>query len=240
MKKLILILTICLGFLLINFVIYNNALDVLGEDVKKDEETETLEIPSGENILLVASFECAPNDLGGDIGVYGDGEPDWKHPGLPHSWFYEPTLPYYKKENVHTGAQSFLLVNAQKGVKKRWASFATDMGPTIDKTVEPKKVESKDVSKYKKLVLWVKGEKGGEKFNVIVRDAHARSYMPQAIVYNPSGGCTKERKKIEIKLTDFIGRVDWKNLDTVGLEFGVNIGNPKGAAFYIDDIYFEK
>ena len=209
-------------------------------DLYSQQEDSFSELPYGENILLVTSFESTPNLLGGELGVYGDGEPDWARKGAPHSWFYESDLIYFKKVNVRSGLKSFLLVNGQKGIKNRWASFAIDLGPTLDKKSVPKKVKSFDASGYNTIVLWVKGGKGGEKFNVTVRDARSKSYKPNGIVYNPEGGCKKEWKKIKIAFDDFIGRINWAKLDSIGIEFGANAGNEKSAQIYIDDIYFEK
>ncbi len=191
-----------------------------------------------EGEILVSDFEDWPNNLGGEMGVYGALEPNWDDIiTVPYSWVYEPIALGYDIANVHTGNQSFRLVNAL-GLKPElaWGSFAMDLGPTIDLTVVPKKVESLDVSGYKYLVFWVKGEKGGEKMELLIRDAHALNYMPQ-VKYNLPDATT-EWHKVVIPLDELAGRVDLSQLDNIGIAFGKDIGNMKGEIVYIDDFVF--
>ncbi len=131
--------------------------------------------------LVIADFEGHPNKIGGEVGVYGSLEPNWDDKASPYSWYYEPNKAGYSKNNVHGGAQSFRLVNALGSQKDQtWGSFSMDLGPTLDITPVPKKVNSKDVSGYKYLVFWVKGAKGDENMEILFRDSHAASYIPQA------------------------------------------------------------
>src|SRR3989338_2139316 len=130
--------------------------------------------------LVLADFEGWPNNLGGEMGVYGSLEPDWENTSIPYSWIYNIDVKDaegFDRANVHGGASSFRLVNGT-GAKAstNWGSFAMDLGVTTDLTVEPKKVESKDVTKFKYLTFWAKGVAGGEKMEVLFRDAHAVSY----------------------------------------------------------------
>lgn len=81
--------------------------------------------------LIVADFETWPDNLGGEIGVFGSLEPDWeKASQQPVSWVYEVTSLNYSPENVHSGKNSFRLVNAV-GIKPEytWGSFSMDLGP---------------------------------------------------------------------------------------------------------------
>ena len=132
---------------------------------------------------------------------------------------------------------SFRLVNGL-GIKRdlTWGSFSMDLGPTIDTTVVPKKVESLDISGYKYLVLWVKGEKGGEKMELLLRDAHALNYMPQVKYQLPD--TTTEWQKMVIPLTELKGKIDLTALDNIGLAFGKDVGNIEGDIAYIDDFVF--
>ena len=188
--------------------------------------------------ILVADFEGWPNNLGGGIGVYGALEPNWDDIiTVPYSWIYEPIGVGYDIENVHTGRQSFRLVNGL-GLKPElaWGSFAMDLGPTTDLTVIPKKVESLDVSGYKYLVFWVKGEKGGEKMELVARDAHSLNYMPQ--VKYKLAGATEEWQKVVVPLAEIQRQIDLSALDNIGLAFGRDVGNLKGEIIYIDDFVF--
>ena len=188
-----------------------------------------------EEDTVVANFEGWPNNLGGEMGVYGSLEPNWDDiASVPYSWVYETITPGYSTTNVHGGRQSFRLVNAL-GLKPEvtWGSFAMDLGPTTDLTVVPKKVESFDVSGYKYLAFWVKGEKGGEKMEFLMRDAHALNYMPQ--VKHKLPDATTEWQKIAVELGQFKGKIDLTALDNIGLAFGKDVGNFRGEVIFLDD-----
>lgn len=188
--------------------------------------------------VIIADFEGWPNNLGGEVGVYGALEPNWDDiTTVPYSWVYEGITLGYNPENTHSGKQSFRLVNGL-GLKPEvtWGSFAMDLGPTTDLTVVPKKVESFDASGFKYVTFWVKGEKGGEKIEFLVRDAHALNYMPQAKLKLPDA--TAEWQKIIVPLSDISGKVDLTALDNIGVAFGRDVGNLKGEVIYIDDFMF--
>ncbi|MFH1369359.1 MAG: hypothetical protein ABII64_09565 [Elusimicrobiota bacterium] len=190
--------------------------------------------------VTIADFESHPNNLGGDVGVYGDGEPDWTKTSNPHSWYYDQKSPRFNEKNINGGQQSFLLINGEKGVKNGWASFAMNMGPTINREITPIEVQTLNVSSYQKLTFMVKGDKGGEKFNVIFRDSHAPDYMPQARVTLFIDGAPNQWTKVEIPLSKVSWQVDLKNLANIGIEFGSNLGNKQGAAIFLDDFRLEK
>lgn len=188
--------------------------------------------------LLIADFEGHPNNLGGDVGVYGSLEPNWEDKATAYSWYYGPSTAGYDKANVHGGTQSFRLVNALGSKKtETWGSFSMDLGKTIDVAPVPKKVDSKDVTAFKYLTFWVKGAQGGEKMELLFRDSHAVSYMPQA-KYKVED-ITAEWKKVSIPLDDIkkMG-IDLKSLDNIGIAFGPDAGNAAGSIVYIDDFSF--
>jgi len=199
-------------------------------------------VPEGqeEERVIIADFEAHPNRLGGDVGVYGDGEPNWDKQGVPHSWYYEASAPDYSVDNVAEGLQSFRLINGEKGLSQKWASFNMNLGPTLDSRVTPIKIRPLNVSSYNKLVFWVKGAHGGEQFRVIFRDAHAPDYLPQARVNPMPDGATTQWSTVEIPLSKINWQVDLKSLVSVGLEFGQNIGNRQGAMLFIDNFMFVK
>lgn len=191
-----------------------------------------------EGDLIVADFETWPDNLGGEIGVFGSLEPDWeKINQQPVSWVYEVTSLNYSPENVHSGKNSFRLVNAV-GIKPEytWGSFSMDLGPTTDITAVPKKVESFDASSYKYLTFWVKGAKGGEKMEFLARDTHALNYSPQAKI--KLSDATTEWQKVSISLNELSNKVDLAKLDNIGIAFGKDVGNMTGDTIYLDDFTF--
>lgn len=190
------------------------------------------------NELVIADFEKWPNNVGGQMGVYGSLEPNWNDKAkVPYSWVYEPSTPGYSKDNVHSGKQSFRLVNAL-GTKpeESWGSLGIDLGPVVDAVPVPVKIKSKDVSGYKYLVFWVKGEKGGEHMEVTFRDANAVSYMPQFRYKVPDATTTWQ--KVIIPLDKIKDEVDITALDTISIAFGPDVENEKGATVYLDDFVF--
>jgi hypothetical protein len=207
-----------------------------GEDAAGKPEQAAPQLGGQE--VLIADFEGWPNNLGGEIGVYGALEPNWDDiTTVPYSWTYEAITPGYNPANVHSGRQAFRLVNGL-GIKPElaWGSFAMDLGPTTDLTIIPKKVESFDASGFKYITFWVKGEKGGERMEFVARDAHALNYMPQVKYKLPD--VTTEWQKINIPLSELSGKLDLTALDNIGLGFGKEVGNLKGEIVYIDDFAF--
>jgi len=191
---------------------------------------------------IVAHFEAHPNCLFGQLGVYGDGEPDWNAITKakfrePYSWYYEPGKPGYDRANVHTGRQSFRLVNAgtmcaSRG--KRWASLGIDLGPRIGN-----RIKAVDVSDYREFVFWAKtGSKTGAKAKVLFRDAHALGYLPQASVPPVPPRIENTWKKHVVNLRRISRQVDLSKLVHVGLAFGKDVENPAGTILYIDDMAF--
>ncbi len=190
------------------------------------------------NDLVIADFEKWPNNVGGQMGVYGSLEPKWEDKAtVPYSWVYAPDTVGYSKDNVHGGRQSFRLVNGL-GAKaaESWGSFGMDMGMVTDAVPVPVKVDSKDVSQYKYLTFWVRGEKGGEHMEVTFRDANAISYMPQYNYKVPDA--TTSWQKIVVPLDKIKGKVDLTALDNISIAFGPDVSNEKGDAVYIDDFIF--
>ncbi len=190
-----------------------------------------------EEDLIITDFEKHPNCLGGQVGVYGAGSPNWSNTEEPYSWYYTPEVKNYKKENVVSGKQSFRLVNGNSPDSDvGWASFGLDLGPILDASVVPIKVEPLDVSGYKYLVFWAKTELGGEKLLVNFRDARSITYMPQ-FQYKVKKPLTVKWQRITVPLKD-VYNVDFKSLVHTGLAFGEDASNEMGAIIYIDDFAF--
>jgi hypothetical protein len=191
--------------------------------------------------LVIADFEAHPNRLWGTVGVYGDGEPDWisieaKAFDEPYSWYYEPDKPGYYKSNVHSGRQSFRLVNAGEMCKYKrrgWASLGLDFGPITD----CKSVKSIDVTDYSKLSFWAKADNPrGAKIKVYLRDTHKRSYEAEATPEPLQ--ITNEWNQYIVELDNISPIVELRRLTHVALAFGENVGNEPNTIIYVDDIAF--
>jgi hypothetical protein len=192
--------------------------------------------------LLVAHFEAHPNCLFGQVGIYGDGEPNWDaitEDGFkePYSWYYEPSKPGYNKDNVHTGLQSFRLVNAGlmcASKNKKWASFGLDLGPIINN-----KIKFLDVRDYQYLIFWAKTDNfAGARIKVLFRDADATSYIPQVSISPVPPQLDTKWRKYSVDLNGIHGRANLAKLVHVGLAFGKDVGNSPGTTIYVDDVAF--
>jgi len=192
------------------------------------------------NVLVVADFESYPNNLGGSVGVFGAGEPNWEDDSVPHSWYYGELEPNFNEQNIFKGGQSFMCANGFSKEKLRWATFSLGLGKLVDTESVPIKIESLDVRGFNYLIFWVKGERGGEKFTVAFRDAHAINDLPQVTLNPMPEGARAKWQKIVVPLKPLANKIDLSQLDQVILEFGLNRGNEEGNVFYIDNFYFSK
>lgn len=193
--------------------------------------------------VVVAHFEGHPNALFGNVGVYGDAEPDW--PTIerdkrmqPYSWYYDPETPGYDRGNVHSGRQSFRLVSAGAMCKsrgKRWASLALDLCPVVDGKV----TSPLDASDCRALVFWARTDaKNGATIKVSLRDANPRNSALRALRSSGTVRVTGKWKRRTISLAPLRGNASLNRLAQVTLEFGRGVGNPDGTVLYVDDVYF--
>jgi hypothetical protein len=194
--------------------------------------------------IVVAHFEGLPNALFGQVGVYGDAEPDWKtieaeRRKRPYCWYYEATTPGYNLKNVHSGRQSFRLVNAGPtclSKDKQWASLTLDLCP-LGAEGEPTK--PLNVSSCKKLAFWARTDKpDGANVEVLFRDAKATDNTPQARVHADPRKITRVWSRHLVNLRELKGAIDLTGLVQVGLEFGTDTGNRPGTVIYVDDVCF--
>lgn len=186
--------------------------------------------------LYVADFETHPTALGGKIGVYGAATPpNWQNPGNNFSWFYGPTIMPYDITNVHSGVQSFRLVNMRS--VPNWASVGINLGPIMDPAAAPIRVGSINVSGYDCLEFWVKGA-GATAVTVLFRDAHCTSYTPQLELTVPAGG--GGWTYVAIPIGAISGGVDITCLVHIGFDVGSLRGNGVGAGVFIDDVAFSR
>jgi hypothetical protein len=194
--------------------------------------------------LLISHFEGHPNCLCGAASVYGDGEPDWdaiQAAGFeqPYSWYYEPGKPAYDKINVHTGWQSFRLVNAGSMCRSQtqgWASLGMDLGPVLDETGKTRPLDARN---YRALAFWAKTDnENGANLKVFFRDAHASSLMPQVTVAPNPPTVTGQWQRFMVDLETIGNHVDLEALVHAGVAFGADVGNPPGTVLYLDDMAF--
>lgn len=102
-----------------------------------------------------------------------------------------------------------------------------------------------DLTGFKKLTLWVKGEQGGEKFKVGIADQQYESMGDSAKSddisnYLKDKKITTQWQKAEIPLEDIF--VEWTQIASLAINFETDLyenGAAKGTV-YIDDIQFEK
>ncbi len=193
--------------------------------------------------IVVAHFEGHPNALFGNVGVYGDAEPDW--PAIekagrkqPYSWYYDPDVPGYDKTNVHSGRQSFRLVSAGAMCKsrgKRWASLALDLSPVVDGKV----TSPVDITACRALAFWARTDaKGGAVIEVSLRDASRRDGSFGALQAGGRARVTGKWERHTIGLAPLRDKVSLNRLAQVTFEFGRGVGNPNGTVLYVDDVYF--
>jgi len=193
--------------------------------------------------LIVADFESHPNRLWGQIGIYGDGEPDWEvikkvKQKAPYSWYYDKNVPDYDKNNVHSGFQSFRLVNAGamcKSKTKEWASIGLDLIP-MDKGFQTKFV---DVKSYKKLSFWAKTEnRESANLKVLFQDVYANSYLPQISVIPEPSTLKKNWRRFSVDLKKTDREITLSKLVHIGFAFGKDVKNSPDTVIYIDDVAF--
>ncbi|GAH87931.1 unnamed protein product, partial [marine sediment metagenome] len=157
----------------------------------------------------------------------------------PYSGYYEPGKPGYNKDNVHSGLQSFRLVNAGSmcaSKNKNWASFSMNLGPAINDSGKTKPL---DVSDYQYLIFWAKTDnKDGAMVKVLFRDVEAKSYLPQATVSMVPPELNNSWRQYTVNLSKLRRQVNLTKLVHIGFGFGKDAGNPPGTVIYLDDVAF--
>lgn len=189
--------------------------------------------------VLITDFEVTPGYLGGKPEIWGS--------AYPLSGFMSLFSSEFNPRFVHTGSTSFKLVNSPR-TKENWGSFSINLGPILDATTFPITVRTLDVSHYKYFTFWIRGEKGGEHFKVIFRDAHSKSYLPTLNYTPPNNVVTADWKQIDVplhQLDPFSEKYEKRELDltqlvVVGVEFGDNTGNARGDTLFLDDLVFRR
>ena len=97
-----------------------------------------------------------------------------------------------------------------------------------------------DISNYNALTFWVKGAKGGEKFDIGLTDARMQELQIDAVYAGPvdlflSMGVTTEWQKVKVPLSRVEAQIDLKKMGSVVFWFKYG-GEGK---IYVDDVGFE-
>lgn len=201
--------------------------------------------------VQITNFENHPDLLGGNVGAYG-----------------AVTGSGYTDECSYSGDKSFKLVFAKdilwmpekqteyeyskQGFRKTkplaatpkmktidWAVLMIDMGPVIDENTHPVKIQSMDISRFRYLVFWVKGKRGGEKFRIYFRDKNATTYDPQ-IKLEPDITINNLWQDTAVKLSKISRKIDIKNVVQIGIGYGKDDGNKTGNIIYVDNFILVK
>ncbi len=232
-RKLSLVITSCLA-------LFWGAISVSLAEPTVDQKKPEAAAPVKPAVsLVITDFEKYPNLLGGDVAVEGDAACDWKDPGAINGWYYNREISGFTPDNVHGGLGSFRMVNGgTKRTMENWASFYLLLGPITDASTFPAKIKPLDVSAYSAFHFWIKGAKGGERFNVVFRDALAANNFPQAHFDPMPEGLKPVWQEVSIPVAQLGKFVDVHQLVFAGLEFGTNLGNKRGDIIFIDDVEF--
>ncbi len=198
--------------------------------------------------IVVAHFEGHPNCLYGEMGVYGCASPNWeaiKTSGFrkPYSWYYDKGIPTYDKANVHSGRQSFCLVNGgkmcspQSKSEGQWGSLGIELGPRLG---TGGRVRPLDVTKCTSLVFGAKTNDTREvALKVALRDDRGKEKAALVRVQPADKDGTGHWTRHVIPLRMFAEGIDLQQLVNLVIEIGLEkLGNEKGAAVYLDDIVF--
>jgi len=97
-----------------------------------------------------------------------------------------------------------------------------------------------DISNYNALTFWVKGDKGGEKFDIGLADAKMQEFQMDAVYAGPIDlflplGVTTEWQKVKIPVSRVESQIDLNKMGSIVLWFKYG-GEGK---VYIDDMEFE-
>ncbi len=224
-------------------------------------EQEAVSRKLSANRILITDFEDHPNYLGGDVRAYGAA-------GSRERSLGDRAYSGYSAEEVHSGSRSYRLAlqkhlrpeEREKNVydkfksgfprmepieelqnvsDRNWAVLSIELGEVIDDKKIPVGVKPLDVSDYRYLVFWVKGQRGGEKFLVGFRDAEAHTYDPQVKV-KPKLAVRTEWRQVKINLVRLSKKVDLSKLVAITINFGRPEGARGGDVFYVDDFMLVK
>lgn len=170
--------------------------------------------PSG---LLVWNFDQGVvNGRGGQYNVYAR-EPSWARTYLDPS-VHRPSSGHSLRVTVHREAQGFCGL---------WLDF-------YPRSAVPRRFL--DASPYRFLSFWIKGQKGGEDFDLQLADSTGQQHEDATRPLHAylRRGVTTEWQEVLIPLADFRG-LDLRQLVQVTLNFTT----PGDYRFYLEDVAFK-
>ncbi len=165
--------------------------------------------------LLVDDFDrgTKPNALGGDFG----------------SWDKDPSDPTQKC------TIAFDKANAFGGV-----GYSLKLDYDVD-SPNPAyngfwmKLQGTDLSTYKKLAFYIKGDTG----RGFTKDVKIELKNGKEVGRYLLKGVTDQWQQVSIPLKDFVGLTEWKGMTEFVVVFDDLTSNPKVGTLYLDEIAFE-
>lgn len=201
--------------------------------------------------VLITDFESILNCFGGSVNSVGAIEGSGYTNEYAYSggrsyklrynkdslWKFEDTTDY---EITGTGAKRTKSPGELPKFKKiTWAVFIMNLGPIIDSSKVPTVTQPFDMSGFRYLIFWVKGERGGERFRIYIRDVHAVTYDPQVKI-DPNERVSKKWRPVMVELSRLKKKIDLKNITQIGIGFGSEDGGSPGNVMYIDNFILVK
>ena len=211
------------------------------------------------NEFPIATFSGFTNIVGGEPGVFGDAQPDWKNQASRLvSWFYsqqEVGEGSFRQENVRSPPASFALVNdydrslrygrfkgshgwndkQSEWTPYGWASFALTLAPKIGSGKPP---DSRDISDFSELRFWARANAPGVRIKVAIRDGSGDHFWPSGEGHLVDH---EDWEQVRVRLRKLRG-VDLKRVHSVGLSFGRMLNdklfNQDQATLWVDDFSF--
>jgi len=155
-------------------------------------------------------------------GWMGDGELGERFIEVNDSWRNDPHSPPTCYKWVY-----------KPGGPKGWAAVAWQY-PDSNWGNE----KGRDLTGYKRLTFWIKGEKGGEEVS-IKAGGHSAPGARYPATFLVSYGLITLKNTWEKKILDLTGE-DLSNVSCAFVWAASLVDNPQGCTFYLDDIRYEK
>ena len=171
--------------------------------------------PSAPALSLWSFEQGISNEWAGHYNVY-QREPSWTRTYLDPA-MVRPGHGHSLRVTVHQDAKGFCGL---------WMDLAGGVGTSKD---------SHDASSYRYLSFWIKGERGGEDFELTLADAaraeNSESLAPLRLTNYLPGGVTRNWQEVLIPLTNYL-TLDMSHLARLILHFTT----PGDYRFYLDEI----
>lgn len=201
--------------------------------------------------IEITGFEFYPNSLGGNVGSFGA----VKGSGYSSEYVYWGNKSYklvFAKDALSSSKDEVDYGTTGRGMRRikrsqspdrtrkiKWAVFMIDMGPVEDESVVPVRIQPMNISRFRYLVFWIRGRRGGEQFKIYFRDVHASKYDPQ-LKLKPKVRVSKKWRAVAVNLQRIKRKIDLKNIVQIGIGFGLPDGGRPGDVLYIDNFVLVK